>query len=246
MAPHPILVLWATPRTVSTAFERMMIERGDHTVFDEPYSRHYYFGREKRSRRFADMLPFSGPDDILDRLEAAAERAPVFVKDMAYHVDALARPELMVRFVNTFLVRDPAAAIPSLAARWPDFTDEEAGYDALAHLVAVVDDLGHDVVIVDADDLCRDPPGIVRAYCERVGIPFVAEALHWEAGMRPEWELWRDWYEAAAASTGFGPPTGPPAPPLRGDARVARAYERCLPVYEALRARRLRATPATG
>jgi ATP-binding cassette subfamily C protein len=31
-----IRVLWATPRTVSTAFERMMIERGDLLVLDEP------------------------------------------------------------------------------------------------------------------------------------------------------------------------------------------------------------------
>jgi Sulfotransferase domain len=237
----PILVLWSVPRSVSTAFERMMIERGDHVVFDEPYSRHYYFGPERRSPRFTDVLPGSRPDEILATLEHAAVASPVFVKDMAYHVDALASPELLGRFVNAFLIRDPARALPSLAARWPDFTDDECGYAALEHLVAIVDGLGEDAPIIDSDDLCRDPAGTVRAYCERVGIPFRPDALSWAPGMRPEWELWPDWYEATAASTGFRPPSGRPPPPVADDPRLARAYERCAPIYEELRARRLRA-----
>jgi hypothetical protein len=237
---HHILVLWATPRTVSTAFERMMIERGDHVVFDEPFSRHYYFGPEKRSDRFDEVLPRSRPAEILTELDAAAEEAPVFVKDMAYHVDAVSSPELLGSFVNTFLIRDPAEALPSLAARWPDFTDEETGYPALSHLVTLIDGSNQAPVIVDSDDLCRDPAGMVRAYCERVGIAFLPDALHWDAGMRPEWELWRDWYEATATSTGFRPPAPTRTPPERNDPRLTRAYERCAPVYEELRTRRLR------
>jgi len=233
-----ILVLWAAPRTGSTAFERMMIERGDHVVFDEPFSRHYYFGPEKRSTRFEDMLPDSRPDEIRAALEAAAAEAPVFVKDMAYHVDGIASPDLLSRFVNAFLIRDPAHALPSLAAHWPDFTDEESGYAALARLVAMTDALGQESPIIDSDDLCRDPSGTVRAYCARVGIPFRPDSLQWEPGMRPEWELWPDWYRAAAASTGFHPPSADP-PPALTDPHLARAHERCAPIYEELRARRL-------
>jgi hypothetical protein len=244
--PHPILVLWATPRTASTAFERMMIERGDHLVFDEPFSRHYYFGPAKRSTRFTAVLPESHPDEIIARLERAAGETPVFVKDMAYHADSIATAELLGRFVNTFLIRDPAQALPSLAARWPDFTDDEAGYTALARFVALAEAHSDDPVIIDNDDLRRDPPGTVRAYCERVGIEFVPSALRWEAGMRPEWELWRGWNEATAASTGFRPPDSSPgdatssAATRLDDPRVAPAYERCAPIYRDLRARRLR------
>ncbi len=54
-----MLVLWATPRTVSTAFERMIIERGDHLVLDEPWSRAYYFGPERHSDRFELTFPES-------------------------------------------------------------------------------------------------------------------------------------------------------------------------------------------
>ena len=54
-----MLALWATPRTVSTAFERMMIERGDHLVLDEPWSRAYYFGPERVSDRYGLTFPES-------------------------------------------------------------------------------------------------------------------------------------------------------------------------------------------
>ncbi len=232
------LALWAVPRAASTAFERMVIERGDHHVLDEPFSEHYYFGPRKVSDRFDEVRPDADPDAILDRVEAAARRGPLFLKDMAYHVAALASPAFAARFVNTFLIRDPARSLPSLARMWPDFTDEEAGFEALAALVRHAEAAGQDPVVVDSDDLCRDPAGMVAAWCHRVGLPFVAEALSWEAGMRPEWVLWPDWYGATSRSTGFVAPSGePPAP---ADRRVAAAVERCRPVYEALRDRRLR------
>lgn len=231
------IALWAVPRAASTAFERMVIERGDHEVFDEPFSEHYYFGPCKVSPRFAEVRPHAGPEATLDRIEEAATRGPVFVKDMAYHVAGIASPAFVARFTNTFLIRDPARSLPSLARMWPDFTDDEAGFAALAALVALVEGVGQDLVVVDSDDLCRDPARLVGAWCERVGITFEPGALSWDPGMRPEWRLWPDWYGATSRSTGFLPPSDPP--PAPDDARVAGACERWRPVYEELRARRL-------
>lgn len=231
------MALWAVPRAASTAFERMVIERGDHAVFDEPFSEHYYFGPQKVSRRFAEVRPHADPDAILERVEGAARQGPTFVKDMAYHVAGVASPAFAGRFTNTFLIRDPARSLPSLARMWPDFTDEEAGYEALAALVADAEAAGQEPVVIDSDDLCRDPAGVVAAWCHRVAIPYLPGALSWAPGMRPEWQLWPDWYGATSRSTGFRPPSdAPPEPP--GD-RVRAALERCVPVYEALRARRL-------
>jgi len=215
----------------------MVIERGDHTVFDEPFSEHYYFGPGKLSARFAEVRPAAEPSSILERVEAAARHGPVFVKDMAYHVAALASPAFAARFTNTFLIRDPARSLPSLARMWPDFTDEETGYDALAALVGHAEAAGQDPVILDSDDLCRHPEATTAAWCRRVRIPFRPEALTWAPGMQEEWRLWPEWYGATSRSTGFRAPSGPP-PPLDDD-RVAAAYERCRPVYEALRSRRL-------
>ena len=40
---------WAVPRSVSTALERVFVERGDFKVFHEPFSVSYYYSPERRS-----------------------------------------------------------------------------------------------------------------------------------------------------------------------------------------------------
>jgi hypothetical protein len=234
---HRVIFLWSVPRSVSTSFERMMMARGDHVVFDEPFSSSYYYGPDRRSARFSESEPDSSAENVLKKIEQAALERPVFVKDMAYHVAGLASPAFAARFTNTFLIRDPARSLPSLARMWPDFTTEEAGYDALAALVDHAEAAGQDPVVIDSDDLCRAPEAVVAAWCNRVDLPFDPSALSWAPGMQEEWRLWPDWYGATSRSTGFRPPDGG-RPEVEGG-RVRAAYERCLPVYEALRARRL-------
>jgi hypothetical protein len=235
------IVLWSVPRSGSTAFERMMTERGDHLVLSEPFSRAYYDGREQQSSRFPVTAPDATVRSIADDVLRTGADERVFVKDMAYHVHRSATPALLEPFTNTFLIRDPAWSVPSLATHWPDFTDHELGFDAVAALVAMVELLGRDVVLVDSADLRGDPVGIVRAWCAAAGIPFDEDSLRWAPGQQPGWERWADWHEETARSRGFLPPeTG--APPHPDDPRVAAAVAGTAPVYEALRAKRLQAT----
>ena len=42
---NTIVALWTYPRTISTAFERVMMERGDFEVLHEPFSYLYYVHR---------------------------------------------------------------------------------------------------------------------------------------------------------------------------------------------------------
>ncbi len=237
--PWPIVVLWATPRTVSTAFERMMIERGDHIVFDEPYSTYYYFGADAPSSRFDSVLPDSEPAQITAKLTEAATRSRVFVKDMAYQAGPLLEPGFLGRFVNTFIIREPTSALASFARRWPDLTEEEAGYSRLLQAYEIASSLGAPPPVIDSDDLRADPVGIVRAWCDAVDLAFMESALSWPPGMQPQWSLWADWYDGVAASTGFLPPDT--QPPSVDDARLNRLADRCRPIYERLFEVRLRA-----
>jgi hypothetical protein len=233
---HRIRMLWTVPRSVSTSFECMMSARGDHVVFDEPFSRSYYFGPDRRSSRYTDSLPESSAEEVLEAIEEAARERPVFVKDMAYHAAKLLGPDLLKRFDNCFLVRDPAATLRSLARRWPDFSDEESGWGRLDEAVRIVDSLGQPRVVVDADLLCSDPAGVVEEWCERMGLPYLEDALTWEPGMRPEWDLWGDWHASSSRSTGFGELGDPPPPPTPDEARLYQAYGKALPVYQKLAA----------
>ncbi len=233
---HRITFLWTVPRSVSTSFERMMSARGDHTVFDEPFSRSYYYGPDRRSDRYDETLPDSSAEQVLAEIERAAEERPVFVKDMAYQASSLMGRDLLERFDNCFLVRDPAATLRSLVRHWPDFTDAEAGWLHLDEADRIVEQLPQPRVVIEADALCRDPEGVVSEWCARMDLPYVEEALSWEPGMRPEWELWGDWHSSTAQSTGFEELKPAPHPPHEDEPRVLEVYRDALPVYERLAA----------
>ena len=48
MSGHPIIALWSHPRSMSTAFERIMRSRGDLDCLHEPFMYDYYVHRAKR------------------------------------------------------------------------------------------------------------------------------------------------------------------------------------------------------
>ncbi|GAB3991136.1 sulfotransferase-like domain-containing protein [Nocardioides marmoraquaticus] len=235
---HPVTVMWTVPRSVSTSFERMISERGDHTVVDEPFSRAYYFGPERHSGRYDRTIAHSAPHEIVDELEQAARERPVFVKDMAYQAtDVL--DELVPKVRSCFLVRHPAATIRSLARTWPDFTDDETGWAHLDRVADLVEDAGDPLVVVDAEQVCADPGPVVEDWCERMGLEHDPDALTWEPGMRPEWHLWEEWHASTARSTGFAPLRPTPDPPGPDQPRLRAAYDAAVPVYERLLAHTL-------
>jgi len=84
---HNIIGLWTYPRTVSTAFERVMIERRDLEVFHEPFSYLFYVEEQKGTcipEQMDEHHPRTYPE-IRDMLLSAAEEKPVFFKDMSLY-----------------------------------------------------------------------------------------------------------------------------------------------------------------
>src|SRR5215204_1307177 len=228
--PHSKPVaLWAVPRSVSTALERVFVERGDFKVFHEPFSVSYYYSPERHSERFAkaETKQEYGYGEILD-LMLSIEEKPVYFKDMAYHVAGLMSGEFVSQFTNTFMIRNPAPVIASLSRFWPDFTLEETGYEQQHRLFELAVENGEDPAVVDAVDLTGDPEATIRAYCEKLGVPVMPESLSWEPGEVPEWEMWSEWHEEVQDSTGIK------REPLEG------VYESWLSYYEELHAKRVR------
>lgn len=79
------VALWAVPRSISTAFERVFVERDDFEVLHEPFSA-YYYGEDRLSDRYADVEPQA--ENNYERVLAnilEPRESRVFVKDMAYH-----------------------------------------------------------------------------------------------------------------------------------------------------------------
>lgn len=239
MTQNKPVALWAVPRSISTALERVFVERGDFKVFHEPFSASYYYSSGRRSERYADLEVREeyGHEEILHRMLEVRDK-PVYFKDMAYHVAGFMSGEFVANFTNTFIVREPAPVISSLNSFWPDFTLEETGYEQQQMLYGLAVANGEDPAVVDAADLTRDPGGTIRALCQKLGIPFMPEALSWEPGEVPGWETWTGWHEEAQDSTGIK------SEPLEDDTEVPAGlegvYEHCLPYYEELHRNRLR------
>ncbi len=181
---NQIIAFWVHPRSVSTGFERIFIERKDFNVLHEPFSPLYYV-YEKRvdcpGQHIDPNVPMSYPD-IKSWILKEAESSPIFFKDMCYHPfdHVIKDADFLNQMTNTFLIREPEKTILSHYVMNPDVTSEEIGFELEYNLFMKVKELtGKTPIIIDADELEDDPHGVTRAYCDAVGIPFIAEAMSW-------------------------------------------------------------------
>ena len=173
--------LWTAPRCVSTAFERCMMEIENSKIFHEPYSGPYHFGPERQSTRYLsqpedESKTYDHVKSILTKEYDSADL--IFSKDMAYAIEnnfeILLDKELR-DFQHTFLLRNPRKTIPSLyrasvnkaLTGWEKFDAHEAGFQQLQDLYNFVkenhlDDKSEQLVVVDSDDLLRNPESTMK------------------------------------------------------------------------------------
>ena len=253
MTGHPIIFLWATPRSTSTAFEWMMRQRGDLACFHEPFGMAWYQGPEARAPRRAPeerRRPQATFDQIWRDILTAAETRPVFVKDMPHHTDHLWDDAFLARITHSFLIRQPAKVLASLhrsyekAGFTDGFEDHEISFGPQQKLFDLLRAKGQTPPVLDSDDLLEDPETMVRVYCEALGIPFVPEALSWEPGARDD-VLWYDgndeiWHSSLRDSDGLKPIARKHVDPASLPANLAGHHASFLKNYNALHAHRLR------
>ncbi|MEV6930093.1 hypothetical protein AB0M46_37190 [Dactylosporangium sp. NPDC051485] len=240
MTRPQIIAMWAVPRSRSTAFLRMIIERGDLDVVHEPFSNLAATGRFELGEHTATSVEELF-ELLLERASTGGRR--LFVKETTdYRYDALlADPRLHTELTNTFMIREPAAVVGSHYAMNRDVTRDEIGFERVYEIFSAVRAAGAPAVVVDGDELVADPPAVIVRYCELTGLPFLPEALTWDRGERPEWARTEAWHRDVSRSSGFS--TGSNEHPIDpADAeRVAAlvAYHR--PFYERLHEQRIAA-----
>lgn len=239
---NTIIALWSIPRSVSTAFERMMMERGDFKVIHEPFS-YFFYAKEQAATAVGMNVDPEQPqdfEDILAMIKRESEDSPVFFKDMSYHAISRADQAFMRSFENTFIIRDPAITLISHYKLNPEFTLTEAGYEEQFKMFEMVRQItGKVPAIVDAEDLIESPATVIEGYCRIVSIPFIAEALTWSAEFKPEWKTWEQWHLDAATSTGFIKDMEPFDFTVQDVPRLADMVAKCQPFYQKLYQQRI-------
>jgi len=250
---NKIYVLWATPRSTSTAFEWMMRMRGDMACFHEPFGEPWYMGDDALAPRLtadSPRKPGLNYSTVLDKIKNAAEKHTVFSKDMPQFSEHLWDDEFLDQFEHSFLIRDPAKVLSSLqrsydkAGDHEGFTAQEIGFAEQRRLFDLLTAKhGKAPVVIDSDDLLRDPHKMVEVYCNAIGVPFIEKALSWEPGDRGE-VLWYDsddsiWHQTLKNSDGLKPQATRTIDLNDLPGKMRKLYEQFLPHYEHLHQHRI-------
>ena len=238
---HPIYVLWATPRSTSTAFEWMMRMRGDMACFHEPFGECWYQGDDALAPRLTAESPRQPGltfETVMQSMRDASAEKPVFSKDMPQFADHLWCDTFFASYVHAFLIRDPAKVMLSMARSGEEFTAKEMGFADQQRLFDILADRnGEAPLVIDSDDLLEDPHAMVQMYCERMGFPFIPEALSWEPGARSE-VLWYDkkgkFHDTLKKSDGLKPQPRKTVDINKAPDWAKKQYEEFLPHYQYL------------
>lgn len=218
--------------------------RADTFVSDEPFYGAYL-------KATGDPQPMAGEViasmdcDWLSVARAMAGTCPTeapiwYQKHMAHHMVGPVAFDDLPGLTHAFLIRDPSRVIASYAAKRIEVRPEHLGVERqVEYFEREADRLGRAPPVIDSADILRDPPAMLERLCEALGILWDPAMLRWEPGIRATDGIWAShWYDAVAASTGFGPPASEEID-LPDDARRVADY--CRPSYERLAAYRIRA-----
>ncbi len=208
---NPVIFLWAHPRSMSTAIERIMRERGDFDCLHEPFLHYYYSERSDRRLPHFDSesehpTSYAGTRDmILER----AEQGPVFAKDMSYYVmpELLDDTDFCRRVTHCFLIRDPLRTIMSYYRLDAGVSSWEIGVEALWRHFDGLSKLGiDDPVVIEAESVRRDSAAAMGEFWRALGLDFRARALSWDRRETPEdWHYVQGWHGSVSSSGGIRP-----------------------------------------
>ena len=253
-----ITILWSVPRSVSTAFERAIVELStilntDNNVcnamdvYHEPFSQPYYYNeKDQQSTRFSPIDNTPSFEEVVNDIKNSAQNCQyVFSKDMAYYTKNRMSKLVIPEATHTFIIRNPSKTIPSLYKasynskghdtvyhQNMDFDPSECGFvEMLAVFNYVKDELKQSPLVIDADDLLLNPSGYMKEYCSRTGLPYRDRMLTWQAGVVPKgWEQWEGWHDDAINSSGLKKRER--KKPTEGDDIIPPRYENELKVKE--------------
>ncbi len=235
--------MWSGPRNISTALLRAWGNRADCCVSDEPL--------------YSPFLEATGLDhpvrqEILRHHERDYDRVvqwltgPIpqgraiwYQKHMAQHLLPQHSREWLGDLDHAFLIRDPRAMIASYHKIIPNPQPLDLGLPQQVEIFERVRDAnGAPPPVIDAADVLQDPPGLLAALCQHLGVAFDENMLSWPDGPRDSDGVWGPhWYASVYQTTGFQP-WQPHEVHL--SAELEDVARRCKPAYDFLHAQRLR------
>ena len=206
------IAMWSGPRNLSTAMMRSFSSRADCFVSDEPFYASYLkaTGLDHPMRDEVMASQSQDADEVVRYIlgPVPGGKTVWYQKHMSHHMVDGFPLGWMDEVTNVFLLRSPERVLASYAQKRESVTLADIGFEGQAMLFdRVAQRTGTAPVVVDSDDIRRDPEGMLTALCAAVGLDWDPAMLNWPKGAHAEDGVWGPhWYNAVYESTGFSPP----------------------------------------
>ncbi len=231
-----VINLISGPRNISTALMYAFAQHSKIKVVDEPFYAHYlvHTGIDHPGKDETIASMSADANDILQEIyQLKEDHEVVFLKNMAHHHEGLDW-DYLKDMRNIFLIRDPKQLIASFAQVIPNPTILDIGLKHEAELLDFVTEHGtYPAIVVDSNDILKDPEQGLTDLFIKLDIPFESSMLQWEKGPIPEDGSWaKYWYKNVHNSIGFSKQKTSERPLPD---RCQSLYTEAMPYYEKLK-----------
>lgn len=231
--------MWSTPDALSVGLLKAFGNRSDCATVDEPFHAAYL-----AATGLADDNTYmreTDPDEVAASCRAEPRRQWSYQRHMPHHMLESFPLDWTEDVTNVFLIRHPRRLLASLTDGKLTIREADLGFRRMReiyHHVRLKTDLCP--IVVDAEDIERDPKRGLTLLCEVLGMPFEGTMLSPLRGMMPverrqERATWssRLWPQQRRRNESGG--VMPELP-----SQLLDVEREALPYYEAMAERRLR------
>lgn len=208
-----VINLISGPRNLSTALMYSFAQRDDMQVLDEPFYGYYLENAELENKHPSQNTILQTMElkedkvveeiNVLTNSAAEGEGKMVFVKGMAHHY-LTNSPNFILNWDNVILIRHPKKLIASFSKVIHTPTLNDIGVKKASQLFLFLKKNGKTPIVIDSDELLKNPEAYLKKLCNLLNIPFTEKMLRWKKGGIPEDGIWaKHWYNNVHNSEGF-------------------------------------------
>ena len=202
-----VINLISGPRNLSTALMYSFAQREDMTVLDEPFYGYYLQNAsleiEHPSQKEILQTMELNEEKVIENINSLRKQKNVFVKGMAHHY-LTDSPNFILNWENVILIRHPKKLIASFSKVIHTPTLNDIGIKKASELFLFLKKNGTTPIVIDSDELLKNPRNYLKKLCNLLEIPFSEKMLRWKKGGIPEDGVWaKHWYKNVHNSEGF-------------------------------------------
>lgn len=202
-----VINLISGPRNLSTAIMYSFAQRKDMTVLDEPFYGYYLnnasLENEHPSQKEILQTMELREEKVVEDINSLSKKKNVFVKGMAHHY-LTDSPEFILDWENVILIRHPKKLIASFSKVIDTPTLNDIGIKKASELFLFLKKNGKTPIVIDSDELLKNPEIYLKKLCDLLNIPFSEKMLQWKKGGIAKDGIWaKHWYKNVHNSEGF-------------------------------------------